>query len=106
VHGTHLPGRPEEGGLRHLLDAGMAIGDDQLDAGESSFLEVFEDPCPELFILTVGEPGSQDLPETVVPNSRCYQESFGDVPGSVSDLVVVSTAAQKCTDLGGIKVYT
>jgi len=35
---AHLP----EGGFRSLLDAGMPIGDDQLNPGKSPLFEVFE----------------------------------------------------------------
>lgn len=32
VNRTHLPGCAEEGGFSHLLDAGMATGDEQLNS--------------------------------------------------------------------------
>jgi hypothetical protein len=62
VDRAHLPGCAEEGGLSRLLDASMPIGDDQLDPGESPFLEIFEESQPERLILTLRDSRAQDLP--------------------------------------------
>src|SRR5690606_22163761 len=80
---THLPGCTEEGGFSRLLDAGMPIRDDQLNPGESPFFELLEQSRPEFFILTVGDPSSQDLPVAVVPDAGDHQDRFGDVSCSV-----------------------
>ena len=88
VDRAHLPGCAEEGDLRRLLDAGMAIRDDQLNPGKSPFFEVLEESRPELLILTIRDFCAQDLPATIFPHSGDYQDSLGDVPCSVPDFVV------------------
>jgi len=88
MHLTYLSGCTEEGGFRRLLDACMPIRDDQFNPGESLFFEVLEQSQPGFFILTVGDPSSQDLPVAVVPDARRPPGPLGDVSCSVPDFVV------------------
>ena len=94
VDRAHLPGCAEEGGFSRLLDAGMAIRDNQLNPGKSPFFEVFKESRPELLILTVGDSCAQDLPVAIFPHSDDYQDRLGDVSCLVLDFVVGNIHAE------------
>jgi len=78
-----LPGYAEEGSLSCFLDAGVPIGDDQADPGETSFFAVLEQSRPEFLILTIHDFRSQDLPVAVFLYPGDHQDRLGDVPCSV-----------------------
>jgi len=66
----------------------VAIRDDRVDFVQSPLLQIGEEILPRQFILTIGDPRTEDLPEPITPYPGDHQECFVDVTYSVTNLEV------------------
>ena len=85
---AHLPRGTDEGRCHGCLDPPMAVRDDQLHSLKPSIFEIIEKPGPERLVLAVGDRGSEDLAIPILTDAGGHQQSFRDIPGTVTDGVV------------------
>ena len=85
---AHLPTAPVEWALHSILDTFMAIWYDKIDSPQSTIFQVGEQFFPGKLILTVCNPGTQDLPDPVIPDARNHEECFVGVLNSIPDFEI------------------
>lgn len=88
MHLAHLPTAPMEWTLHSILDAFMAVWYDKINSLQSSIFQVREEVLSGQLILTVCNPGTQDLPDPVIPDARNHEQCFVGVLDSIPDFEI------------------
>jgi len=85
---THLPTGPRKGTFSGGLYPLMSVRDNQVHLIHFSLLQLGEDILPGQLILALSDSGSQNLPESIIPDPGNDQECLAGISYPISDLEI------------------